>query len=110
MRKHGVPDYPEPEVINGAISISFTGRINPTTPAVRTAAEKCGDQSELWTGPRVAYASCMRTHGVRNFPYPTANGHVSVAMVRAQGINPAAPAVARVEAQCLPVWLRPPTS
>jgi len=109
MRANGVPNYPEPELINGTVRISFTARINPTTPAVQTAAKKCGDQNELQAGPRIAFASCMRTHGVRNFPYPTANGHVSVAMVRAQGINPAAPAVARVEAECLPAWLRPPT-
>ena len=41
---------------------------------------------------------CMRTHGVKNFPYPTAQGHVSVEMVEAAGINPQSPAVARVEA------------
>ncbi len=111
MRVHGVPNYPEPKLINGTIKLSFTASINPASPAVHTAAKKCGYQDEQQaeeTRSRIAFAHCMRTRGVFKFPYPTANGHVSVAMVRAQGINPQSPAVARVEAKCLPPWLRPP--
>ena len=91
MRTNGVPNYPEPKLINGTVRISFTTSINPTMPAVRTAATKCGDQDQLQaeqTRSRIAFVRCMRTHGVRNFPYPTADGGVSVEMVRAQGINP----------------------
>lgn len=111
MRVHGGPSYPDPKLINGTIHISFTTTVNPTTPAVQTAAKKCGYQNELQaeeTRSRVAFVRCMRTHGAAKFPYPTANGHVSIAMVRAQGINPQAPAVARVVSECLPPWLRPP--
>jgi hypothetical protein len=74
--------------------------------------QKCGNQTELQaaaTRSRIAFVRCMRTHGVRNFPYPTATGHVSVEMVRARGINPQSPAVARVVSECLPPSLRPPT-
>jgi hypothetical protein len=60
------------------------------------------------TRARFAFVRCMRTHGVRNFPYPTARGHVSPEMVRAQGINPASPAIARIVSECLPPFLRPP--
>jgi hypothetical protein len=111
MRANGVRNYPEPKLINGTIKLSFTASINPATPAVRTAAKKCGYQDEQeaeQTRLRMAFVCCMRTHGVTKFPYPTANGHVSVAMVRARGINPQAPAVARVVSECLPPWLRPP--
>ena len=111
IRANGVPNYPEPKPINGTIKLSFTAGINPTTPADQTAAKKCGYQNEQRaeeTRSRIAFAHCMRTNGVTKFPYPTANGHVSVAMVRTQGINPQSPAVARVEAKCLPPWLRPP--
>jgi len=74
-------------------------------------ASKCGDHNELEakeTRSRITFARCMRTHGVRNFPYPTAHGQVSVAMVKAHGINPQSPTVARTAAECLPPWLRPP--
>ena len=60
------------------------------------------------TRQRIAFVRCMRAHGVRNFPYPTAEGAVSVEMVEAAGINPKSPAVVRVVAKCLPPSLRPP--
>jgi hypothetical protein len=80
---------------------------------VQTAAKKCGTQAEQQAGEtsaRIVFARCMRTHGVKNFPYPTAQGRVSVEMVRARGINPKSPAVVRVVSECLPPWLRPPTT
>lgn len=84
-----------------------------TTPAVRTAARKCGHQDELPAAEarsRIAFVHCVRTHGVRNFPYPTAQGRVSVEMVRARGIDPQSPALARAVSACLPPSLRPPTT
>jgi hypothetical protein len=109
MRANGVPNYPEPKLIDGAVRISITRDINPTTPGVQAAAKKCGYQAEQQaeeTRSRIAFVHCMRAHGVAKFPYPTASGHVSAAMVRAHGINPGSPAVARVVARCLPRWLR----
>jgi hypothetical protein len=109
MRIRGVPNHPEPKLINGTIELSSTASVNPATPAVRTAAKKCGYQDERQaeeTRSRVASVRRTRTHGVATFPYPTANGHVPVAIVRARGINPQAPAVVRVS-KCLPPWLRP---
>jgi hypothetical protein len=111
MRANGVRNYPEPRLIDGTVRISFTALVNPTTPAVHTAVRKCGHQAEQQAGEtssRIAFARCMRTHGVRNFPYPTAQGHVSAAMVRARGIRPQSPAVVGAEGACLPAWLRPP--
>jgi hypothetical protein len=111
MRANGVPNYPEPKLINGTVHISFTTSVNPTTPAVQTAAKRCGYQAEQQTEEtrsRIAFVRCMRAHGLKNFPFPTPDGAVSVEMVEAAGINPQAPAVARVEAKCLPSWLRPP--
>ena len=50
----------------------------------------------------------MRTHGVTDFPYPTAQGGVSPEMVQAAGINMQSPTVMRAVSECLPPWLRPP--
>jgi hypothetical protein len=113
MRANGVANYPEPQLVNGTIELSFTPGVNPTTPAVQMAAQKCGYQAEQQAGEtssRIAYVRCMRTHGVPRFPYPTARGRVSAAMVVAQGINMQSPSVARVVSECLPPWLRPPTT
>jgi hypothetical protein len=113
IRANGVPDYPQPERIDGTIAISFTRSVNPTTPAVQAAAKKCGHRAEQQAGgasSRIVFVHCVRAHGVRKFPYPTASGHVSPAMVRAAGINIRSPAVVRVIANCLPLWLRPARS
>ena len=67
-----------------------------------------GDGQAEATRSRVVFVRCVRAHGVRNFPYPTAQGRVSVAMVRASGINPQSPLLARAVSACLPAWLRPP--
>jgi hypothetical protein len=48
------------------------------------------------------FARCMRSHGVTRFPDPTAQGELSVAMVKAQGIDVHSPAVLRVVQACLP--------
>jgi hypothetical protein len=87
-----------------------TAPCTPATAVPNHPASNCGDHNELQareTRSRIAFARCMRTHGVRNFPYPTARGQVSVAMVKANGINPQSPAVARAAGECLPPWLRP---
>jgi len=110
MRTHGVPDYPEPRLDDRTITLLFTAGVNPTSPAVQAAAKKCGSQAERQAGEtqsRIAFAHCMRMHGVTNFPYPTAQGHVSPAMVQAAGIDMRSPAVVQVLSACLPAWLRP---
>jgi hypothetical protein len=110
IRANGVPNYPEPQLVSRTISFPFTHAINPVTPAVQAAVQKCGAQNEQRveeTRSRITLARCVRTHGVPNFPYPTAQGRVSPAMVRAHGINPQSPTVARAVARCLPAWLRP---
>lgn len=113
LRAHGVPNYPEPQRINGTIHSAYTTSVNPTTAAVQTAGRKCGAQAELLaeeSRSRIVFVRCIRAHGVPRFPYPTAQGRVSAGMVVAQGINPQSPAVARAVRTCLPLWLRPPSS
>lgn len=71
MQAHGVPNYPEPKLINATIKLSFTASVNPTTSAVQAAAKKCGYQNELQaeeTRSRIAFVRCMRILGVRSFP------------------------------------------
>ena len=50
----------------------------------------------------LAFARCMRSHGVTRFPDPTAQGGLTVAMVEAQGIDVRSPTVLRVVQACLP--------
>jgi len=110
MRENGVPDYPKPKLVNGSIRVAFTNSVNPETPAVQWAAKKCGYEAEQQAGEtnsRVVFVRCMRAHGVKHFPYPTATGHASPTMVRAAGININSAAVVQVVSDCLPTWLLP---
>jgi len=113
VRATASPTSPNPSSSTEASSSRSSPGVNPTTPAVQTAAKKCGYQDELRaeeTRSRIAFVRCMRTHGVTNFPYPTADGGVSVEMVRAEDINPQSSPVVRVVSERLPPWLRPPTT
>jgi hypothetical protein len=41
--------------------------------------------------PALAYASCMRTHGITNFPDPDSSGGFHVAAIRALGVDVTSP-------------------
>ncbi len=84
MRSHGFPNFPDPEVSGGQVrlpNLSGTG-IDPKTDAFRSADTAC--QSLMPTPPPqarqpmspvdqakwLAFAQCVRDHGVANFPDP----------------------------------------
>ena len=41
MRANGVPNYPDPKLIDGSIDQEFNGSFNPDSPAFQRAARKC---------------------------------------------------------------------
>jgi hypothetical protein len=81
MRHHGLPNFPDPAASQGGFGIDLTG-IDPEAPVFQAADEAC--QSLMPTAPPgeaggldpevfqqlLAYARCMRDHGVPNFPDP----------------------------------------
>jgi hypothetical protein len=42
IRANGVPNYPDPKLINGVIALFFSPSVNPSSPASQKAAKKCG--------------------------------------------------------------------
>jgi hypothetical protein len=46
----------------------------------------------------LAFSRCMRTHGVSNFPDPSANGGIDIG--RSSGINPFSPAFRAAQSTC----------
>jgi hypothetical protein len=88
MRSHDVTDFPDPTPNPGGPGGSFnfnaTGDLNPTNPTYQDANKAC--QSLLPNGgaipapsakqlaEEVALATCMRAHGVANFPDPNGQG------------------------------------
>ncbi len=94
MRRHGVPDFPDPSSGgrfgiqqsssgNGGGTLSVDGRqLSVSAPAFQTAMQECQKyqpQGPPISGAQLAklqkgalkMAQCMRTHGVPNFPDPT---------------------------------------
>jgi len=84
MRSHGLPDFPDPSS-DGTIVYNNGGRSsNGINTAYQTADNDCrhlqtsgsqmsGTQQQQALSQLVRYASCMRSHGVPNFPDPTAS-------------------------------------
>jgi hypothetical protein len=50
MRADGVPDYPDPKLVNGSIDQEFNGRFNPDSPAFQQAASKCSRPGVVLAG------------------------------------------------------------
>jgi hypothetical protein len=81
-----------------------------TGVSVLLAIAGCGASSKPSgsgsTAPKLAaaglrFASCMRSHGVANFPDPTTSGgSVSFSLKSSSGINPASPAFEAAQSAC----------
>ena len=50
MRAHGVPNYPDPKLIDGSIDQEFNGEFNPDSPAFQQAAGKCAKPGVVLSG------------------------------------------------------------
>lgn len=89
MRSHEVPNYPDPQVSMGPDGVRVTitpGAANPTTPAFRSADRACRGRlpqgfanGVAASNPQrqaqaLAFADCMRSHGVPSFSDPDRHG------------------------------------
>jgi hypothetical protein len=84
MRKHGVTNFPDPNG-QGAITFHSGMGIDPNSPAFKSARTVCDallpnggqptpaqiakNQKEL-----LAFSTCMRAHGLKDFPDPSSGG------------------------------------
>jgi hypothetical protein len=50
MRTDGVPNYPDPKLIDGSIDQEFNGKFNPDSPAFQRAAKKCARPGVVLSG------------------------------------------------------------
>jgi hypothetical protein len=108
MRSHGVPSFPDPGA-DGTIHVPST--IDDGSPIVRAAYRACrnlapSEGSVTGQGPTMsqaqllAFAKCMRSHGVPQFPDPqVVNGHINMPLTAGQ-IDPSSPIVTAATAAC----------
>jgi hypothetical protein len=108
MRSHGVPTFPDPDS-SGTIQVPES--IDDRVPTVRAAYRACrslapsegsitGQGDVLTQGQLLAFAHCMRSHGVPAFPDPqVVSGHIRLHVTPGQ-IDPSSPIVTAAIAAC----------
>ncbi|MGO9792908.1 MAG: hypothetical protein ACLP8S_26335 [Solirubrobacteraceae bacterium] len=101
MRKHGLPDFPDP---TGSGQLQLPDGLTTSSPAYQAAAKHCGSLIGGETAPKaitqtpqmqataLKLAQCIRSHGVPNFP----DGQIT----KSSGINENSPAFQRAFQSC----------
>lgn len=81
MRSHGVTDFPDPQ--GGRFLMSGTVQRNPNFQSAVQACQHMlgpggigGGDNGARSSRLLAFAHCMQTHGVPNFPDPSPNGAI----------------------------------
>jgi hypothetical protein len=101
IRAHGVPAFPDPQVTTTPGSVGIRQAVPAAaglSPAFTAAQKACrsimpaqgnGGSRDQGPGKQVllAFAHCLRAHGVTGFPDPNASGQLSIEMIRAAGVD-----------------------
>ena len=113
MRSNGMPNFPDPQrFVGGNVKLTIH-QLAPSQAALSACnhllptnggggPQETAQQQRTQLADGLSFARCMRSHDVSRFPDPTAQGQLTVEMVRAQGIDVHSPAVLRAVQACLP--------
>jgi hypothetical protein len=112
MRSHGVPNYPDPNA-QGVITIDSSMGIDPSSPLFQKAHADCQKLLPAGKAPSpaqqqqqekraLAFAACMRSHGVPHYPDPTfgSGGMISQKISRSSGVDPSSPIFQTAQKAC----------
>lgn len=115
MRSHGVSNFPNPRVSVDGDRVSVMQAVpasDAAAPKFKSAQKACqgiipapGSEPDQ-QGHRLAFlafARCMRAHGMSSFPDPNAQGTITGAMLAAAGVEPTSHAFYRTAIRCAPV-------
>jgi hypothetical protein len=119
MRDHGLPSFPDPTMTHHdgqqVAYLTATTPIDPS-PAFETAQNACrgilpppinasptqlAQQRDTGEQHLLAFAKCLRNHGVPDFPDPNSQGQLTLEMVNAAGVDLHAPTVLTAAKTCL---------
>jgi hypothetical protein len=101
IRAHGVPAFPDPQVSTTPGSVGIrqavpaAAGLSHAFPAAQKACRGImpspqngsSNDDRAHKQALLAFAHCLRTHGVTAFPDPTANGDLSPQMISAAGVD-----------------------
>lgn len=117
MRSHGVSGFPDPVVKTTSTSASVS-QVAPasvaSSPAYKSADKACAhlqnaaqSSGQASGGPSksvlLAFARCLRAHGIKNFPDPSGQGRLSLTTISAAGVNVHTPAFFKAGRECVAV-------
>ena len=115
MRTHGVPNFPDPTSTAGNTKQAVIRAFKEVSNAQVIAAQTACRQLQPNGGPpsraevarhlsaMLAFARCMRTHSIPNFPDPTSAGQVTHEMLASAGIDLHRPALLQAADACVSV-------
>jgi hypothetical protein len=101
IRAHGVPSFPDPQVSTSPGSVGIrqgvpaAAGLSPKFPAAQKACRAIlpppGNGGPGDHGPNkqvlLAFARCLRAHGINGFPDPNAKGQLTMEMISAAGVD-----------------------
>jgi len=111
MRSHGVPTFPDPDAA-GTLTIVTSASLNPGSPLFQKAEVDCEHllppgkalsqaQQQKMKARVLAFAACMRSHGVPNYPDPTFSvGGISQAYDGKSGVEANSPIFQAAQKTC----------
>ena len=120
MRDHGVSNFPDPQVSqsNGGTKVAIqVPAAAGTSPQFSAAQKACrgilpapsnsdlaaqAKQQQVRKQDLLAFAHCLRSHGISGFPDPTTQGQLTLQMVQAAGVDLTAPQVRTAALACVP--------
>jgi hypothetical protein len=118
IRDHGVSDFPDPQVVTtpgGGVGIrqavpasaGLSPRFQSAQKACRAILPLPGNGAREHQRPSkqaiLAFARCLRSHGISDFPDPNAQGELTLQMISAAGVNLKAPAFRTAAKACVGV-------
>lgn len=112
MHSHGVSDFPDSAVSEqggGGVGVNIPSDVR-SNPNFKSAMQACrkdlpsggsggGSGNSADTGALVKLANCMHSHGITNFPEPSANGTMTVTG-GSGGVDPNSPQFKSAYAAC----------
>jgi hypothetical protein len=117
IREHGVPDFPDPQVSSSPGQTSIRQMVPGSvvaSPQFKSAQRACRG---IMPGPGnlarsdqlahkaefLAFARCVRAHGVSGFPDPNSQGQITREMLSAAGVDVRSQVVQRAALACVSV-------
>ncbi|MGO9883038.1 MAG: hypothetical protein ACLPV4_08490 [Solirubrobacteraceae bacterium] len=122
MRNHGVANFPDPTVSSSRPGQTAIAMVVPaqfaSSPQFKSASKACrsilpaagninpAQVAKLQQARKqdlLAFARCLRIHGLTNFPDPTSQGQLTIAMLQSAGVDLHAPDVLPAARACIGV-------